>query len=272
MKKLNFIPCSGSCSDAFCAATNRKTKNFTGKSWQHGLSFWPEHCLSNMPNDAFNPKPIEVNIACVEIQFDQRGYSRAIKTAGNSTPPRGKKGSLELLKLQLFLFSLDMAGRDRSKWFSAGPLIFQFLKLKIPKGDGSIQLKVEKQNTIQIGESMLDPVQMKKEPIRDVFKQLWDANGERWIGPNYNVKIILDFRERARSLFAERPVIDYKAKLSWSNWAELMDGPRHTTMSNLSYGARESPKWHLLLMPKLPQLVGTTRNYAPNPRILWHNS
>ena len=82
MKKLIFLLLATLCFDSFAQQTNQaKIEELTEKNWQNGLSLLTD--IVSMPNDAFYPEQIEVNLAWCENQFAKRGYTvERLETAG----------------------------------------------------------------------------------------------------------------------------------------------------------------------------------------------
>jgi acetylornithine deacetylase/succinyl-diaminopimelate desuccinylase-like protein len=267
MKKLTFLLLVVLCFDAFAQQPNQaKIEELTEKSWQHGLSILTD--LVSMPNDAFYPEQIEVNIAWCENQFDQRGFStERLKTAGIPLLLVEKKQP-GATKTALFYFHVDGQAVDRSKWFQPDPYI-PVLKTQNTKGEWEIipmeKLKGEYNPDWRIyARSSSDD----KGPIA-MFLTGWDALAEVGISPDYHVKVILDFEEEQGSPLLPKAVIDYKDKLV-ADLMLIMDGPRHTSNEpTLSYGARGISEITLTTYgPKLPQHSGHYGNYAPNPGFL----
>jgi acetylornithine deacetylase/succinyl-diaminopimelate desuccinylase-like protein len=253
--------------NAFAQQPNQaKIEELTESQWQHGLSLLND--MVSMPNDAFYPEQIEVNIAWCENQFDMRGYStERLKTSGIPLLLVEKKQP-GATKTALFYFHVDGQAVDRSKWLQPDPYT-PVLKTQNQKGEWEIipmeKLKSEYNPDWRIyARSSSDD----KGPIA-MFLTGWDALAKAGISPNYNVKIILDFEEEQGSPLLPKAVIDYKEKLA-ADLMLIMDGPRHTSNEpTLSYGARGISDMTLTTYgPKLPQHSGHYGNYAPNPAFL----
>jgi acetylornithine deacetylase/succinyl-diaminopimelate desuccinylase-like protein len=267
MKKLTTLLFIFSAFSAFAQQPSKtRIEDLTEKQWQQGLSILTD--IVSMPNDAFYPEQIEVNIVWSEDQFDKRGFtSERLKTSGIPLLLVEKKQP-EATKTALFYFHVDGQAVDRSKWLQPDPYI-PVLKSQNQTGEWEIipmeKLKTEYNPDWRIyARSSSDD----KGPIA-MFLTGWDALVAAGMAPNYNVKIILDFEEEQGSPFLPKAVIDYKDKLN-ADLMLIMDGPRHTSNEpTLSYGARGIADMTLTTYgPKLPQHSGHYGNYAPNPGFL----
>jgi acetylornithine deacetylase/succinyl-diaminopimelate desuccinylase-like protein len=256
----------------FCTAIQAQTLNqtqleaLTEKQWQPALNLLNE--IVAMPNDAFFPEQIEVNIAWCEKIFGERGWTQERLETGGIPLLLVEKKQPNSKKTALFYFHVDGQAVDRSRWFQPDPYI---PVLKEQKADGTWEiismdrLKEEYNADWRIfARSSSDD----KGPLA-MFISAWDALEEAGVSPDYSIKIILDFEEEQGSPRLPAAVIQYKDKLT-ADLMLIMDGPRHTSNEpTLSYGARGISELFLTTYgPKLPQHSGHYGNYAPNPALL----
>lgn len=267
MKKLLLLPLLGFSTFIFAQTPGQsKLQEFTESNWQHGLELLRE--IVSMPNDAFYPEQIEVNIQWSENQFAKRNWTFERLETGGIPLLLAEKKQAGANKTALFYFHLDGQAVDRSRWHQPDP--YQ-ATLKAPKPDGSFEtLPLEKLKSDYnpdwrlFGRSTSDD----KGPFA-MFLTGWDALTAEGISPDYNIKIILDFEEEQGSPNLPDAVNQYKDKLA-ADMMLIMDGPRHTSnLPTLSYGARGISELFLTTYgPKLPQHSGHYGNYAPNPALL----
>ena len=267
MKKLLFTPILLFSFQLFGQIPDKNTmENLSEKNWQHGLSLLTD--IVSMPNDAFYPEQIEVNLAWCESEFNKRGYSTEKLETGGIPLLLVEKKQSEASKTVLFYFHVDGQAVDRSKWTQPDPYI-PVLKAQTKEGDWEIIPMEKLHNEYDadwriFARSSSDD----KGPIA-MFLTAWDALADAGFSPNYNVKIILDFEEEQGSPLLPDAVISYKEKLA-ADMMLIMDGPRHTSNEpTLSFGARGIADLTLTTFgPKLPQHSGHYGNYAPNPALL----
>lgn len=268
MKKIHlfFIVFTFSFSAFAQQPDKAKLEELSDQHWQKGLSLLTD--IVSMPNDAFYPEQIEVNITWCEDQFNQRGYSLEKLETGGIPLLLVEKKNPNASKTVLFYFHVDGQAVDRPKWDQPDPYT---PVLKEASGNGNWEiipmdrLKNEYNEDWRIfARSSSDD----KGPIA-MFLTAWDALDEAGISPNYNVKIILDFEEEQGSPLLPKAVNTHKAKLA-ADLMLIMDGPRHTSnLPTLTYGARGIAEMTLTTYgPKLPQHSGHYGNYAPNPGFL----
>lgn len=246
--------------------TKTNLEKLTESSWQDGISLLKE--IVSMPNDAFFPEQIEVNIKWCEAQFQQRGWTtERLETGGIPLLLVGKQNP-KSAKTALFYFHVDGQAVDRSRWQQPDPYT-PVLKEQQANGQWEIipieKLQQEYNPDWRIyARSSSDD----KGPLA-MFITAWDALNKAGISPDYSVKIILDFEEEQGSPKLPGAVNQYKEKLA-ADLMLIMDGPRHTSnLPTLSYGARGISEIFLTTYgPKLPQHSGHYGNYAPNPALL----
>ncbi len=243
-----------------------KIKELTDNHWQQGLSILRD--ILSMPNDAFYPAQIAVNLAWTENQFAMRGFDTERLETGGIPLLLVEKKQPGASKTVLFYFHVDGQAVDRSKWNQPDPYV-PVLKTQNEKGQWEIipmeKLKSEYNPDWRIyARSSSDD----KGPIA-MFLTGWDAVTQAKLAPNYNVKIILDFEEEQGSPLLPKAVNDYRDKLA-ADLMLIMDGPRHTSNEpTLSFGARGIAEMTLTTYgPKVPQHSGHYGNYAPNPGFL----
>ncbi|TDQ18377.1 acetylornithine deacetylase/succinyl-diaminopimelate desuccinylase-like protein [Algoriphagus boseongensis] len=267
MKKLLFLPLL-ILSLIVEAQTLEKSKleSMTESSWQNGLQLLQE--IVSMPNDAYYPEQIAVNIKWCEDQFAKRGWTSERLETGGIPLLLAEKKQAGAKKTALFYFHIDGQAVDRSKWFQKDP--YEPV-LKAQKSDGSWEelpiQKLQKEYDAEwriFGRSTSDD----KGPFA-MFLTGWDALTQAGMNPDYSIKIILDFEEEQGSPNLPGAVTQYKEKLA-SDLMLIMDGPRHTSnLPTLSYGARGISELFLTTYgPKLPQHSGHYGNYAPNPALM----
>jgi acetylornithine deacetylase/succinyl-diaminopimelate desuccinylase-like protein len=267
MKKLLFIPilflAFGLSSQTLEKA---RLERLTESNWQHGLDLLRE--IVSMPNDAYYPEQIAVNIQWCEEQFSQRGWTFERLETGGIPLLLAEKKQAGSKKTALFYFHIDGQAVDRSRWHQEDPYK---PTLKVQKEDGVWEaipmerLKTEYNADWRIfGRSTSDD----KGPFA-MFLTGWDALAQAGLSPDYSIKIILDFEEEQGSPKLPAAVVNYKDKLA-SDLMLIMDGPRHTSnLPTLSYGARGISELFLTTYgPKLPQHSGHYGNYAPNPALM----
>ncbi|MBN3583635.1 M20/M25/M40 family metallo-hydrolase [Algoriphagus aestuarii] len=267
MKKILLLFLTLNCFQGFAQELSKnQIEQLTDKNWQHGLSLLQE--IVSMPNDAFYPEQIEVNLKWCEDQFKNRNWtSERLVTDGIPLLLVEKKAP-GATKTILFYFHVDGQAVDRSKWDQENPYS---PVLKSQTGSGSWETipneRLEKEydpNWRIFARSASDD----KGPLA-MFLTGWDALEKEGIAPDYNVKIILDFEEEQGSPRLPGAVLKYKEKLTADRML-IMDGPRHTSNEpTLSYGARGIADLTLTTYgPKFPQHSGHYGNYAPNPALL----
>ncbi|WP_026950372.1 M20/M25/M40 family metallo-hydrolase [Algoriphagus mannitolivorans] len=267
MKKLLLLPLLGFSTFIFAQTPGQsKLQKLTESNWQHGLELLRE--IVSMPNDAFYPEQIEVNIQWCENQFSKRNWAFERLETGGIPLLLAEKKQAGATKTALFYFHIDGQAVDRSRWHQPDP--YQ-ATLKAPKPDGNFEtLSIEKLKSEYnpewrlFGRSTSDD----KGPFA-MFLTGWDALSSEGISPDYNIKIILDFEEEQGSPKLPDAVNQYKDKLA-ADMMLIMDGPRHTSnLPTLSYGARGISELFMTTYgPKLPQHSGHYGNYAPNPALL----
>ena len=238
----------------------------TEKQWQPALKLLNE--IVAMPNDAFFPDQIEVNIVWCEAVFGARGWTQERLETGGIPLLLVEKKQPNAKKTALFYFHVDGQAVDRSRWFQPDPYI---PVLKEQKADGTWEIipmdRLNEEYNADwrvFARSSSDD----KGPLA-MFISAWDALEQAGISPDYSIKIILDFEEEQGSPKLPAAVVQYKEKLS-ADLMLIMDGPRHTSNEpTLSYGARGISELFLTTYgPKLPQHSGHYGNYAPNPALL----
>ncbi|MEP5610800.1 MAG: M20/M25/M40 family metallo-hydrolase [Cyclobacteriaceae bacterium] len=222
--------------------------------------------ILSIPNDAFYPDDIELNVKWCETEFKKRSFTTTrIET---STVPLllAERKVKKAKKTVLIYLQIDGQPVDTSRWFQKNP--YQ-PALKMQGSDGNWaeipwdRIKNYEDDWRVFARSASDA----KGPVA-MFLAALDATAEAKVSPNYNIKVIMDFEEELGSPRLPDAVTK-NSELLKSDMLIIFDGPRHiTNKPTLTFGARGIATIQLTTYgPIAPQHSGHFGNYAPNPAL-----
>jgi len=222
--------------------------------------------ILSIPNDAFYPEDIEMNVKWCENEFEKRAFTTTrIET---STVPLllAERKVNKAKKTVLIYLQIDGQPVDTSRWFQENP--YQ-PALKMQDTDGNWKeiswdrIESYDDDWRVFARSTSDA----KGPVA-MFLAALDGTAEAKVSPNYNIKVIMDFEEELGSPRLPDAVTK-NSELLKSDMLIIFDGPRHVTNKpTLTFGARGIATIQLTTYgPIAPQHSGHFGNYAPNPAL-----
>lgn len=222
--------------------------------------------ILSIPNDAFYPEDIELNVKWCEKEFQQRNFTTTrIET---STVPLllAERKVQKAKKTVLIYLQVDGQPVDTSRWFQENP--YQpALKMQNDKGEWEEIPWGRIENYDDDWRVFARSTSDAKGPIA-MFLAALDGTAEAKVSPNYNIKVIMDFEEELGSPRLPDAVTK-NSELLKSDMLIIFDGPRHiTNKPTLTFGARGIATIQLTTYgPIAPQHSGHFGNYAPNPAL-----
>lgn len=222
--------------------------------------------ILSMPNDAFFPEDIEVNVKWCEKEFANRGFN--LTRIPTETVPLllGERKHKNAQKTVLIYLQIDGQPVDPSRWFQEDPFK-PVLKQRNKAGDWE-QIPWERiKNYDDEWRVFARAASDAKGPVA-MFLAALDAVNEIGEVPNFNIKVIMDFEEEMGSPRLPQAVLD-NSQLLKADMLIIFDGPRHiTNKPTLTFGARGISTIQLTTYgPVVPQHSGHFGNYAPNPAL-----
>ena len=217
-----------------------------------------------IPNDANNPKDLDLNLVWLDKAFKSRGFeTRLLETEG---APLFYAEMLEDPKKPTILFYMHFDGQsvDRSKWDQKDPYIVVLKELVdgqwVEKPWSGLNKGVNGDWRL-FGRSTSDD----KGPIV-MFLNAIDMLKYSRKDIEFNVKVILDGEEEKSSKPLPAAVRKNKDLLK-ADFLVINDGPVHGSgKPTLVFGCRGITSMSITTFgPVLPQHSGHYGNYAPNP-------
>ncbi len=222
--------------------------------------------LLSIPNDAFYPEDIELNVKWCENAFQERDFTTTrIET---STVPLllAERAGKKAKKTVLVYLQIDGQPVDTSRWNQEHPFT---PALKMRESDGSWKEIPwgRIQNYDDEWRVFARSASDAKGPVAMLLAAI-DAIDDEKINPNFNLKVIMDFEEELGSPRLPDAVTK-NSELLKSDMLIIFDGPRHiTNKPTLTFGARGIATIQLTTYgPIAPQHSGHFGNFAPNPAL-----
>ncbi|MFA5670033.1 MAG: M20/M25/M40 family metallo-hydrolase [Balneolaceae bacterium] len=222
--------------------------------------------LLSIPNDALFPDDIEKNIVWCENAFQKRNFS-TLRLETETVPLLlAERKVINAEKTVLIYLQVDGQPVDPSRWFQKNPYE-PALKKQANNGDWEEIPWDSIENYDDEWRIFARSASDAKGPIA-MFLTALDAIEEENIGPNYNIKVIMDFEEELGSPRLPKTV-SKNTELLEADMLIIFDGPRHiTNKPTLTFGARGISTITLTTYgPITPQHSGHFGNYAPNPAL-----
>ena len=220
-----------------------------------------------LPNDAYFPADIELNMQWCEQAFQKRGFTTERLETSEIPLLLATRSHRKATKTVLIYLQIDGQPVDTSKWFQPDPYEAT-LKNGGADGKGEILSWAKLQGEINPGWRIFArSASDAKGPVM-MFLKAMDIINDHHFNPDYNIKVIMDFEEEISSPRLPKAVIDYQRKLS-ADRLVIFDGPRHISNEpTLTYGARGIVTLSLEVFgPRAPQHSGHYGNYVPNPAL-----
>lgn len=248
-------------------ALGQNSKKLDELSNKYALeSFDTLHELLSIPNDAFYPEDIELNVKWCETAFSQRNFSTTRIETETVPLLLAERKHKDAKKTVLIYLQLDGQPIDSTRWFQESPYK-PTLKRKGANKEWEIiswdKISEYEDDWRVFARSASDA----KGPVA-MFLAALDAAAEEKIEPNYNIKVIMDFEEEMGSPRLTEAVTK-NAELLKADMLIIYDGPRHiTNKPTLTFGARGIATITLTTYgPAVPQHSGHFGNYVPNPAL-----
>ena len=222
--------------------------------------------ILSIPNDAFYPEDIELNVKWCENEFQKRSFTTTrIET---STVPLllAERKAKKAKKTVLIYLQIDGQPVDTSRWFQDNPYT-PALKKQNASGEWEEMPWDDIENYEDDWRVFARSTSDAKGPVA-MFLAALDGTAEAKVNPNYNIKVIMDFEEELGSPRLPDAVTK-NSELLKSDMLIIFDGPRHiTNKPTLTFGARGIATIQLTTYgPIAPQHSGHFGNYAPNPAL-----
>ena len=222
--------------------------------------------ILRLPNDANKPLTYEANMLWNEEVFQNRGFKTTRINTAAAPLLLAEKVLDPDLKTVLFYVHVDGQPFDPSQWEQENPYE-PVVKKQNDDGqwealpwDSLLNYKDDWRIYARSASDSKGPVIM--------FIAALDAIKELGKSPNFNLKIIVDFKEELGSPNLPLAVLDNKELLKADNLV-VFDGPQHrSNQTTLSFGARGIATAQLTTYgPIVPQHNGHFGNYVPSPAL-----
>jgi len=221
----------------------------------------------SLPNDAYYPKDIEVNIKWCEKAFGKRGFKTQRLETETVPLLLASRDYPDAKRTVLVYLQVDGQPVDTTKWFQEDPYI-PVLKEKNEYGDWNRIDWNNLKGDINPDWRIFSRSASDARGPDMMFLKAMDIINDHGYEPNFNIKVIMDFEEELGSPRLPNAVLKYKELLD-ADMLVIFDGPRHlSNQPTLSYGARGIAKISLeVIGPRTPLHSGNYGNYVPNPAV-----
>ena len=223
-----------------------------------------------LPNDAAIEGQLEPNLAWLEREFAQRGFTtERLTNEGIDVFLASHPGTAGANQTVLFYGHVDGQAVDSAAWVLAPPFRPAYGRMTTGTDGVTSYEAAELPASPDTGDVRLFARSSSdaKAPIM-MFLVAWDQLVAEGKLPNYRVKFVIDPMEEAGSPYLAATVAANRDKLA-ADHLVILDGPVHlTNRPTIVGGARGIATARIVVYgPKLPQHSGHYGNYAPNPAL-----